>query len=411
MLEVESVEPDTGPTTARNSVVEEVVSRDELLGRHISSSMGGMRRFGTGQIPRAVSVPLLPAGMPNQSLSTWHSTSSWRSGSALSRSSSSYRPLGSTWRDWDVHMASSMPAGSRANAFGVVSSSASENAQPFVHGCVPHWGKDATIKVRSALEHELTWMYYRIRRQRDHPLRNSVTHPKANGVPLDFWDLCKPPFTVSSASRVSEAGAGSITGAVYRVQYECGVDYVTERVGLAENSSEGGTFDNKICGVAEVRLLPGFPKERPITVLTWGAPSMFAGNAEPLGPSRAVSPDAWNPLAEMLGIRADDPRMKSVNEAAKRLGTARRGDDFDVAPMRKALLGPHPSLPLLARCEQERDLQQGVQPLLPAARRDSAAAARNVRGANAGERQAGSTKKMRKHRVFTAACGFLEYNG
>lgn len=399
MLEVESVEPDT----ARDSVVEEVVSRDELLGRHIPGGSTGLidsLLLRTRGIPRAISVPMLPAGTPPQTRATWHSAAAGRSASTLSRTASSYRPLGSTWRDWDVHLSSSSRSrtGFRAHS----SSAATEDAKEFVHGCVPHWGKDATIKVRGALEYELTWIYYRIRRQREHPLRNTVTHPRVNGVQLDFWEVCKPPFSVSSAARVSESDAGTRDGVLHKVQYEVGVDYETERKG--ESSSEGGTFDNKMSGVAEVRLLPGFPKERPAVVVSWGEPTMFK-RPEIVETTKGVDPETWNPLAQMLGIRPDDPRMRSSNEAAKRLSAVRTNGQINVPPMRKALLGPHPSLPQLARCEQAI-MEQHLALL-----NIQEAAERTRKDASTAGAQAGSTKKLRKHKVFTPACGFLEYHG
>lgn len=391
--DIESVEPDTQPTTARNSVVEEVVSRDDLLGRVRGPAQGGSlahtrdpRRYGAGGIPRAITVPLLPAGTPQQTQSTWHSsTSLWKSGAAISRSSnSSWRPLGSTWRDWDAQLANSS---SRSTVGGPHHTSASESAKPYIHGCIPHWGKDATIKMKASLEHDLTWLFYRIRRQRDHPMRNRVIHPKVNGVQLDFWEVCKPPFAVTSCARASESGNSE--GILHQVKYECGVDYATERLG--EDSSEGGTFDNKLCGVAEVRVLPNFPKERPITVVSWGAPSMFSG-PEMCDSGKGVDPDIWNPLADLLGCRPDDPRLRSVNEAARRAAATRSKGSLSVPPMQKALLGPHPALPQLARCASEAG-----QP--------------GSRGAAASGEAGGTVKKMRKHKIFTAACGFVEFHG
>lgn len=266
----------------------------------------------------------------------------------------------------------------------------------------------------NVLEHELTWAYYRMRRHHAHPHRAEVGDPSlppehvveamrhGKGNQFNFWRDIRPPFNVAAVKRLhEEASAGQHPdGDLFEVIFQCGIDYVSERLwGL---KSDGGTFNNRITSSARVRIPDGFPRKRPITIVSWGSPQLNwqpsnetddEGNAS----RPSIDPAKWMPISDELQQRADLPRFAGCREATKR-ADSRKG--FEVSPVQKLLLGPHASLPKLAACD--KDLGN-----LSATSREAAAA----RLVEEGLPVPPPKVKPRQHRIFTAAAGFVHYAG
>lgn len=338
------------------------------------------------------SAPLLPAAHSTHT-SNWY-TSSF-AGSDRTAKRASWRPLSDTWRQWenDPRMTGSMSRHSqlRSNA---------DDGKIFMNGCVPHWGKDSNIRMRGCLEHELTWAYYRMQRHPDHPLRKEVGDPylpqtdvaaemrSGIGSKFMFWRDLKPPFIVAECQEADDCHPAHPDGRLWNVTYLCGIDYVAERMwGLKQ---DGGTFDNKITGIAKIRIPDNYPKRRPIHIVSWGHPSLNRREIpdEDGAIKHMIDPNIWMPIADELGIRADAPRLAACREASRR-AVPRKG--VEVPPMQKLLLGTHPSLPKLAGVEKNRD--HNAHPDVE-------------RGCSFGAKP-----KKRQHRIFTSAGGFVRYSG
>lgn len=306
-----------------------------------------------------------------------------------------WKPLGATWRDWEQ------------DEFGSPIRRNADQGNEFLHGTVPKWNKGQTMRKIHVLEHELTWAYYRMRRHAKHPLRQEVGDPHlppdkvvekmryGSENKFQFWRDLKPPFIISSATRqTDEPDAGHHPdGDLFLINYHCGIDYVSERLWNA--GSDGGTFDNKIHGVAKVRIPDGYPVcGKPMTILSWGNPSLVFSPPEEKeeGLPSIVDPNKWMPIADELGQRADSTRFAACREATRKAVTRR---SVEVPALQKLLLGPHSSL---ARAFEKddpsisRSPSRGPQP-------------------NGTEGASPSPKKKRQHRIFTAAAGFVRYVG
>lgn len=289
-----------------------------------------------------------------------------------------WEPLGATFRTWDA--AETM----RTNV---------DEGLAFVNGHVPHWGKTAQIRKRGALEHELTWAYYRMRRHEAHPQRKSVgetlrptdvLEPMRGGNAFSFWRDLRPPFAVVDVKKASVDEEKHPDGDLYDVTYECGLDYRSER--MWGEQSEGGTFNNRIHGVAQMRIPDAYPKVRPLTILSWGRPMLnWTPDDDNVADKPIVAPEKWSPIADQLGIRADAPRFAKVREATRKAKSRR---EVEVPELERLLLGPHASLPRLASVEAQRTAQDFATKSSPTPK-----------------------KKMREHRIFTSAGGFIRYNG
>lgn len=310
-----------------------------------------------------------------------------------------WSPLGSTWRDREK------------DDCGVPVRKNADEANAFINGCVPNWGK---IHVRNAktLEHELTWSYYRMCRHASHPGREVVGDPhmpndcvveqmrSGSQYKFQFWRDLKPPFYVTAVRRDQEdAATKHPDGDLFYVSYQCGIDYVGER--LWNQQTDASTFDNKIKGVASIRIPDGFPKQHAIKIVSWGRPSLNA--TEQLDPNGVpledgfIDPNKWMPISQELGQRADMPRFGACREATRQAhagAKARRA--VEVAPLQKLLLGPHASLPRLAAMSSPTRSSNPASPTSPGI---------GVEGATP------SPKKKRQHRIFTAAAGFVRYAG
>jgi len=353
----------------------------------------------------------LPALRPATLPGTWYSHSphanTWYSGENHSISSPTktlWSPLGSTWREREKD--GSVPI--RKNV---------DDGSAFIHGCVPSWSKMNTRKVKS-IEHELTWSYYRMCRHSLHPHREAVGDPhlpndcvvqamrSGDKFKFQFWRDLKPPFYVTAIRRDQEdAAIKHPDGDLFYVSYQCGLDYVSER--LWNGNTEGGSFDNKIKGVASLRIPDGYPQQRGITIASWGSPSLNATeqvdpNGAPFGDG-FIDPNKWMPISQELSQRPDLPRFGACREATRKAhaNIKARRLPVKVAPLQKLLLGPHSSLPRLA-ATQGIDLSSGVA---------SPPAGAYASSPGSGGGSTPSPKKKRQHRIFTAAAGFVRYEG
>lgn len=339
-------------------------------------------------LPLCRSAPLLAASQ-SPLTSTWHSSSHGFSSSGRSL----WRPLGSTWRDW------------QADEFGDPLRKNVDDGSAFVHGCVPHWSKQSTMRKHHVLEHELTWAYYRMSRHSSHPQRKEVGDPhlpQADVVEamrhgrdnrFQFWRDLRPPFQVMEVNRlVNEPGAGSHPdGDLFEVVFQCGIDYVSER--LWGQKSDAGTFSNKAVTSTRVRIPNGYPCQRPITIVSWGKPTLNwnphhekddDGNLlKPI----VVDPNKWMPISDELKQRADHPRFAGCREAIKRAKSHR---PIEVEPLQKLLLGPHCTLTKTAKLSKLHDKANSTGML---------------------DATPGKKVKKRAHCIFTSAAGFVRYAG
>jgi len=259
-------------------------------------------------------------------------------------------------------------------------------------------GQNSNIRMKSVLEHELTWAYYRMRRHAFHPLRKEVGDAGSKplgeedmrfgtGIKFDFWRDLKPPFFVTKVIRVDERRTfGHADGQLHKVLYSCGIDYASERMSGDVGRS---TFDEKIFGMAQVRIPDDFPRKRPLTIVTWGKPSLKEMPTEDSETPEFVPPEQWMPIASELGLRAQDPRFAKCREAAKR-ASLKANKGVEVPPLQRLLLGPHASLPRLAQCDTSPGLGDTI----------------GTMGSDEMPK-----RKKRQHRVWTSAAGFVKYEG
>merc|ERR1740117_2096079 len=145
-----------GPSTMGASLMS---STDSRTRRMRGSASGNSRMSKDG---RCLSAPLLPASQSTHA-STWYTTSTG-SLTGASRERTLWKPLASSWRDWD------------SDEFGPVRKNV-DDASAFREGCIPHWGKGGNMRKRQDLEHELTFAYYRTKRHNMHPHRAEVGDP------------------------------------------------------------------------------------------------------------------------------------------------------------------------------------------------------------------------------------------
>lgn len=350
-------------------------------------------------VSRSRSAPMLPA-QHSTAASTWHTGTSWTS----SPSTKHWRPLGSTWRDWDEN----------SSRKGVARDA--NNKKDFMNGVVPNWQKQGTVRIKHVLQHELAWAYYRTRRHAGHPLReevgetldpkNVVGAMRSGGNIFQFWRDLRPPFDVLEVVRAdhsqevsSEGGRGikpHPDGELFYVTYECPIEYFAERLwGL---KSDGGTYNNKIHGVAQVRIPLDFPEKNHLRVMGWGSPGFMVSPHEDakvtgVEPPHAVNPLIWMPISEEFGLRPAIKRFKacrSETRIASRRADIQRKRGVEVPELQKLLLGPHASLAKLAAAEQKiitgsPDDGRAVQP------------PRKVPPRNRG--------------IYTASSGFVSYAG
>jgi len=363
---------DDAPTTQRSASVPEL--------RSMSTTLPGKPK-----------MSLIPAH-PSPLVATWYT-----GGSMSSTTRQSWRPLGATWRQWD------RDGPGRANP---------DDGSDHVNGCVPHWGKETGIRLRGVIEHELTWSYYRMRKHEKHPQRQAVgeflptdaLNEKmrfGRGSQFQFWRDLRPPFYVLDLKRVDDGSqaaadlpAASMShpdGEMYNITYECAIEYFAER--LMDTKSNNGTFNNKVRGVAQVRIPNGFPQKRPMHIVNWGRPTLNAPDTDkmledPRKP-KSVDPGQWNPLAGELGVPATSDRLAKCRVLSKEVASRleHRRKIVKVPELQKLLLGAHASLPRLAKMQA------------------------NLVSPDMSAENSPQPPRLRKHTIYTPATGFVSYAG
>merc|ERR1712100_368629 len=141
--------------------------------------------------------------------------------------------------------------------------------------------------------------YYHMKRHLKHPLRGEVGDPHLESKNVinemrsgannrfQFWRDLRPPFEVKKVKRVDDlTDTRHPDGQLYEVTYLCPIDYESERMWGTDQG--GSTFENKIHGVAEVRIPDRFPEKRPMNIVSWGHPEL---NWVP-GPEDEIDDDA-----------------------------------------------------------------------------------------------------------------------
>lgn len=399
------------------------------LQRSVSKASSGL---GRRQGSRQGSLELMPAPLLHRScsqpVSTW-----FGAGEPLPSCPSRpcWRKLGDAWRQWEEPGVD----GQHVRCPG--------DSRDFAQACIPKWSKGAKIRTRGLLEHELTWAYYRMRRHEAHPQRQAVGEfldkeklPEkmrfGRHAIFQFWRDLRPPFSVLDFRRV-DAGEdvptttanGNIEeaepeiattamedsgphpdGELYSVTYECPIEYVAER--LMDDKKDASTFDNKIKGVAMVRIPNSFPQmRRCLHIKSWGQPTLNPPEDWDLASSKtkSVRPDKVSPVIPVLPP-AERSLSMSVWEAKEiqKWGTTRtdmKKKLVKVPPLEQLKLGKHVSLPRLER-------QQSLG--------STTSEAFDVTGLSEGHDAAEKAideepRRVRRHRIFTAAVGFVSYAG
>lgn len=332
-----------------------------------------------------------------------------------------WRPLGDTWRQWDDEDQSRCK---RIPGDG----------SDFVKSCMPRWSKDARIRTRGLLEHELTWAYYRMRRHESHPQRKAVGEfldkellPEKmrfgrNGN-FQFWRDLRPPFSVMDFRRVDadeandldkaapnsdleEAATDGSTlvdfgphpdGELYRVTYECPIEYVAER--LMGDKKDASTFDNKVKGIALVRIPINFPgKGRCLHIQSWGQPTLNPPENWDLATNNTKSKRSERaPPAISATTHAERGLGLWVTKEIEKSGTMRKDMKkklVKVPPLERIQFGRSASLPRLSK--------QHTGVITP-----DVIAGDGIAKAEAVE----EPKRARQRRIFTAAAGFVSYAG
>lgn len=314
----------------------------------------------------------------------WHTRSSrGRSDRPMTPSGkgSLWSPLGSTWRRRDV------------DEDGFVRSNV-DDSNEFINGCVPAWGRSSTVRKGHSLEHELTWAYYQMRRHVDHPQRRAVGEKlpledipqemRVSKNEFQFWRDLRPPFKINKADIIDEGNNWHPDGELFEIKYECGIDYISERMCPAQG--EAGTHDIKARGVARVRVPYKFPAVRPVSILSWGRPFIAHTLSEETETRGKVPEEIWNPLASELGQMPTAGRLDGARVASKACDARVHMRPVQVKPLQRLALGPHASLPRLAKADRSVTMEfSGNMPRAKA--------------------------KPRIHRICTSSCGFIKYVG
>jgi hypothetical protein len=253
-----------------------------------------------------------------------------------------------------------------------------------------------------------------MRRHEDHPLRiavgqhnlpttdicSALRDKTTNG--FNFWRDLRPPFNVIGVRRLE---GSSSEGEQYTLVYECDVDFRTEHCNHA-SLQEGSTFDVKIHGEAVVLLPDKYPESRSIQILDWGIPKL---NWTPKPDEQAQQQDhrpawtVWQPLAKELNERPTAKRFKTIQvpDNLKRK-TCAQTTDVSADPLSKVLLGRHDFNKLHKSMNTPVGGKRGsISNLKGKARRSMSE--------SPGPET--SPKPRRRHIVFTAAAGFVPYEG
>jgi len=377
----------------RCSKVSEDVFSLSPTGRNTMRSTGGFS-FASNRTMggRIQSAPLLHATAA-PSVASWHTKGT----GTLTRA---WKPLASAYRDVDEdrNMTVRDPTDRR----------------DFIDGLVPNWSKDNMMRVKGMLEHKITWTYYHIQRDEDHPQRQEVGEfldpqnvpvaLRSGAARFRFWRDLKPPFQVVQVTRSSDAlgkwrdvDAAETKphpdGELFYVTYECALAHHVERAwGL---KTEGGTFNNRVHGVASVRIPLDYPDKSRCIITSWGNPVVNwtpSDDKDPIvEPPSAVDPMLWMPIADELQQRPSIKQFAACRQEtriASRRVDEKRKRGIEVPEMTRILLSSNPSLPRLAAAEQ-----------------------RCVDEAGKAGSSSPTKRQLRKHCVFTASSGFVHYAG
>ncbi|CAK9087290.1 unnamed protein product [Durusdinium trenchii] len=289
-----------------------------------------------------IKAPMLPVLQSPHNTSFY--TKSTQPGDSLRESSYSSKiwfPLGGAWREQERGLD------------GEVLRTNIDDGREFVNGCIPNWSSDCAIRSPAAVEHKLSWAYYRMRGMRaalGHT--DQVPSSKQSRQQFNFWTDLRPPFRIKGMKR--DADDGHPDGPLFRISYCCPLDYVTERK-WGRRTAEG-TFENLVHGVAEVRIPKDFPQvSTRIIVLSWGRVEIKFGTKPKVDKKAgAVDPKKWSPIAAEFHLRSNCSRLASLRESLHEanLKMAGQSNQQAVRPWQKALMKPSATLADFMKAEQ-----------------------------------------------------------
>ncbi|CAK9087288.1 unnamed protein product [Durusdinium trenchii] len=289
-----------------------------------------------------LAAPMLPVLQSPHNTSFY--TKSTQPGDSLRESSYSSKiwfPLGGAWREQERGLD------------GEVLRTNIDDGREFVNGCIPNWSSDCAIRSPAAVEHKLSWAYYRMRGMRaalGHT--DQVPSSKQSRQQFNFWTDLRPPFRIKGMKR--DADDGHPDGPLFRISYCCPLDYVTERK-WGRRTAEG-TFENLVHGVAEVRIPKDFPQvSTRIIVLSWGRVEIKFGTKPKVDKKAgAVDPKKWSPIAAEFHLRSNCSRLASLRESLHEanLKMAGQSNQQAVRPWQKALMKPSATLADFMKAEQ-----------------------------------------------------------
>lgn len=356
-------------------------------------STGGFSLASNRTMGRIQSAPLLHA-TSSPSLANWYTKDCPGSGVRA------WKPLASAYRDVDEVRNAAVKD--------------SLDKRDFIDGTVPNWSKDSVMRMKGMLEHLISWTYYHIQRDEDHPQRKEVGEfldPKNLPVALRsgaarfrFWRDLRPPFQVVQVTRSSDALGKwrdvdqqdtklHPDGELFYVTYVCPLAHHVERAWNLK--SDAGTFDNKVHGIASVRIPLDYPEKSRCIITSWGSPVVNWNPNDDKDPvvehPSAVDPMHWMPIADELQERPTIKRFAACRQEtriASRRADEKRKRGIEVPEMTRVLLSSNPSLPRLAAAEQ-----------------------RLVDAANKPGSSSPTKRQLRKHCVFTSSSGFVHYAG
>ncbi|CAK9087166.1 unnamed protein product [Durusdinium trenchii] len=293
-------------------------------------------------VHRVSPAPMLPVLQSPHNTSFY--TKSTQPGDSLRESSYSSKiwfPLGGAWREQERGLD------------GEVLRTNIDDGREFVNGCIPNWSSDCAIRSPAAVEHKLSWAYYRMRGMRaalGHT--DQVPSSKQSRQQFNFWTDLRPPFRIKGMKR--DADDGHPDGPLFRISYCCPLDYVTERK-WGRRTAEG-TFENLVHGVAEVRIPKDFPQvSTRIIVLSWGRVEIKFGTKPKVDKEAgAVDPKKWSPIAAEFHLRSNCSRLASLRESLHEanLKMAGQSNQQAVRPWQKALMKPSATLADFMKAEQ-----------------------------------------------------------
>ncbi|CAK9112523.1 unnamed protein product [Durusdinium trenchii] len=361
--------------------------------RNTMRSTGGFSLASNRTMGRIQSAPLLHA-TSSPSLANWYTKDCPGSGVRA------WKPLASAYRDVDEVRNAAVKD--------------SLDKRDFIDGTVPNWSKDSVMRMKGMLEHLISWTYYHIQRDEDHPQRKEVGEfldPKNLPVALRsgaarfrFWRDLRPPFQVVQVTRSSDALGKwrdvdqqdtklHPDGELFYVTYVCPLAHHVERAWNLK--SDAGTFDNKVHGIASVRIPLDYPEKSRCIITSWGSPVVNWNPNDDKDPvvehPSAVDPMHWMPIADELQERPTIKRFAACRQEtriASRRADEKRKRGIEVPEMTRVLLSSNPSLPRLAAAEQ-----------------------RLVDAANKPGSSSPTKRQLRKHCVFTSSSGFVHYAG